>query len=79
MVLFLPIPSSDTCARAISQLRTRSLCDIIFHQADLHAPVKRRRIRGVPLPWLNDTISEVMKDRDFHHRKAVKTCLSLEF
>ena len=41
--------------------------------ADLHAPVKRRRIRGVPLPWLNDTISEVMKDRDFHHRKAVKT------
>ena len=41
--------------------------------ADLHAPVKRRRIRGVPLPWLNDKISEVMKDRDFHHRKAVKT------
>ena len=41
--------------------------------ADLHAAVKRRRIRGVPLPWLNDKISEVMKDRDFHHRKAVKT------
>ncbi|PFX25317.1 Retrovirus-related Pol polyprotein [Stylophora pistillata] len=41
--------------------------------ADLHAPVKRRRIRGVPLPWLNDKINEVMKDRDFHHRKAVKT------
>ena len=40
--------------------------------ADLHAPVKRRRIRGVPLPWLNDKISEAMKDRDFHHRKAVK-------
>ena len=41
--------------------------------ADLYAPVKRRRIRGVPLPWLNDKISEVMKDRDFHHCKAVNT------
>ena len=41
--------------------------------ADLHAPVKRRRIRGVPLPWLNEKITEAMKDRDFHHRKAVKT------
>ena len=41
--------------------------------ADLHAPVKRRRIRGVPLPWLNNKIREVIKDRDFHHRKAVKT------
>ena len=41
--------------------------------ADLHAPVKRRRIRGVPLPWLSDKITEAMKDRDFHHRKAVKT------
>ena len=41
--------------------------------ADLHAPVIRRRIRGVPHPWLNDKISEPMKDRDFHHRKAVKT------
>ena len=25
------------------------------------------------MPWLNDKISEAMKDRDFHHRKAVKT------
>ena len=40
--------------------------------ADLHAPVKRQRIRGVPLPWLSGKISEAMKDRDFHHRKAVK-------
>ena len=41
--------------------------------ADLHAPVRVRRIRGVPLSWLNDKISEAMKDHDFHHCKAVKT------
>ena len=41
--------------------------------ADLHAPLKGRRVRGVPLPWLNDKISEAMKDRDFHYREAVKT------
>ena len=46
--------------------------------ADLHTPVKRRRIQGVPLPCLSDKISEVIKDRDFHHRKAVKTCFSLD-
>ena len=46
-------------------VRNQLFCEI----ADLHAPVKRRRMRGVPLPWLTDKISEAMKDRDFHHRK----------
>ena len=41
--------------------------------ADLHAPVERQRIQGVPLPWMNNKINKAMKDRDFHHRKAVKT------
>ena len=41
--------------------------------ADLHVPVKRPRVQGVLLPWLNDKISETMKDRDFHYHKAVKT------
>ena len=41
--------------------------------ADLHAPVKRCRVKGAPIPWMNNKINELMKDRDFHHRKAVKT------
>lgn len=43
--------------------------------ADLHAPVKRRRIRGVPVPWLSDKITEAMMDRDFPNRKAIKPIL----
>ena len=41
--------------------------------ADLHAPVKRCRVKGAPIPWMNNKINELMKDRDFHHHKAVKT------
>ena len=41
--------------------------------ADSHAPVKRRRVRGVSPPWLNTKIVEMMQDRDYHHRKAVKS------
>ena len=38
--------------------------------ADSHVPVKRRRVWGVSLPWMNTKINEVMRDRDYHHRKA---------
>jgi predicted RNase H-like nuclease len=44
-------------------------CDI----ADAHAPVKRRRVKGTQVPWMNSKISEAMQDRDYHHRKAVKS------
>jgi hypothetical protein len=36
-------------------------CDI----ADAHAPVRCQ--------WMNSKISEAMQDRDYHHRKAVKS------
>ena len=35
--------------------------------ADSHAPVKRRRVKGTPLPWMNNKISETMKERDWIH------------
>ena len=38
--------------------------------ADQHAPVKRRRVKGTPLPWVNSQISDTMKERDWAHRKA---------
>ena len=41
--------------------------------ANSHAPVKKRRVKGVSIPWINNKINELMKDRDFHHRRAVKT------
>lgn len=41
--------------------------------ADQHAPVKRRRVKGTPLPWVNSQISDTMKERDWAHRKAPKS------
>ena len=45
--------------------------------ADSHAPVKRRRVRGALLPWMNTKINEAMQDRDYHHRKAIRLIASL--
>ena len=32
---------------------------------DSHTSVKRRRVKGTPLPWMNNKISETMKERDW--------------
>ena len=41
--------------------------------ANEHAPIKRQRCKGVPLPWMNSYKSEAMKDRDRLHRKFLKS------
>ena len=38
-----------------------------------HAPVKRRRVKGTPLPCMNSQISDTMRERDWAHRKARKS------
>ena len=35
--------------------------------ADSHASVKRRRVKGTPLPLMNNKISETMKERHWIH------------
>ena len=41
--------------------------------ADKHAPVATRRVRGFSVPWLTSSIKELMTERDYHHKKAIKT------
>ena len=41
--------------------------------ADKHAPVATRRVRGFSVPWLTPSIKELMTERDYHHKKAIKT------
>ena len=41
--------------------------------ADAHAPIKRRRVCGNKIPWMTSKIREAMRDRDYHHRKAIKS------
>ena len=41
--------------------------------ADQHAPVKRRRVKGIPLPWMNSQISDTVKEHHWAHRKARKS------
>ena len=47
--------------------------------ADQHAPVKRRRVKGTPLSWMNCQISDTMKERDWAHRKAPKSNSALHW
>ena len=39
--------------------------------ADQHAPIKSRRVKGMPTPWVSDKLLELRRDRDFHGRKAL--------
>ena len=41
--------------------------------ANFHAPIKKARIKGIQAPWMTSELRSAMRDRDYHHRKAVKT------
>ena len=41
--------------------------------ADNNAPVLIRRVHGRSLPWITPTIKDLMKRRDYHHKKAINT------
>ena len=40
--------------------------------ANMHAPIKKARIRGIQAPWITPELRNAMRDRDYHHRKAIK-------
>ena len=50
-----------------------SFRDLFMTVADTHAPVETRRVRGRSLPWITPCIKELMKQRDYHHKKAIST------
>ena len=41
--------------------------------ANRHAPIKKNRIKGAKTPSMTLDLKNVMRDRDFHHVKAIKT------
>ena len=42
---------------------------------DHHAPIKSRRVKGMPTPWVSVKLLELRRDRDFH---LFKLSVSLE-
>ena len=59
------IPDIDTAASAWSSLFT----DV----ADRHAPIKKLRVKGSSAPWLTPDLSTAMQEREFYHRKAIRS------
>ena len=41
--------------------------------ADRHAPVRKARIRGVCCQWMNSQLSQAMSQRNYLHRRAIKS------
>ena len=41
--------------------------------ADRHAPIKKARIKDIKTPWMTSDLKNAMRDRDYHHKKAIKT------
>ena len=40
---------------------------------NFHAPIKTKRIRGTPLPWLDGDILQLMRQRDHAHKTAKRS------
>ena len=47
--------------------------DLFVPVADNNAPVLIHRVRGRSLAWITPTIKDLMKRRDYHHKKAIHT------
>lgn len=47
--------------------------DLFMSVADSNVPVLIRRVRGRSLPWITPTIKDLMKQRDYYHKKAIHT------
>lgn len=48
-------------------------CNLYTNVADQHAPTKKQRIKGLKTPWMTSYLSNLMHDRDYYHKKAVKS------
>ena len=47
------------------------LWDRLFSEvADQHAPLKFKRVKGTKTPWMTPKLTEIKRDRDYHHKKA---------
>ena len=47
------------------------LWDQLFSSvADIHAPLKFKRAKGIKNPWVTTKLLEIRRDRDYHHKKA---------
>ena len=40
---------------------------------DRHAPARKVRVRAKSLPWIDDELRVLMKQRDWLHKKAIKS------
>ena len=44
-----------------------------FHETlSKHAPLCQKRVRSNPVPWITPTIKQIMRNRDFHKKRAIK-------
>ena len=47
-----------------------SFKDLFMTAPDCNAPVVKCRVRGRSLPWITPTLKDLMKKRDYHHKKS---------
>ena len=43
---------------------------LFLQVAKNHAPTKTRKVRGTPSPWMTSEIATLMRDRNYHLKKA---------
>ena len=46
---------------------------MVMEAVDMHAPIKTKRLRSNPCPWVCGDVIQLMNTRDYYHRKAIQT------
>ena len=44
-----------------------------FHETlNKHAPLRQKRVRSNPIPWITPAIKQTMRNRDFHKKRSIR-------
>ena len=46
---------------------------IVMEAVDVCAPIKSKRLRSNPCPWISGDVIQLMNTRDYYHKKATQT------
>ena len=63
-------PLENHRTRRDTRGKLERLQDLFLTAADKNAPIVTRRVHGYSVPWLRSDLKKLMKERDYHLKKA---------
>ena len=52
---------------------------MFYEILNTHAPIRHKRLKYNPIPWITPIIKQLIRARDYHKKKAVKCNSSIHW